>query len=120
MILKILIVGMGAAIGSMLRFYMLDRLTKVSNLSNSWMVVIINLLAAFGMGYLSGLSLSYPWHTLVTSGIMGGFSTFSTPMNELAQSLNQDNRKQIDLVLLKTGIMFILGLPILILGMYLA
>lgn len=41
-------------------------------------------------------------------------------MNELAQSLNQDNRKQIDLVLLKTGIMFILGLPILILGMYLA
>lgn len=120
MILKILIVGMGAAIGSMLRFYMLDRLTKASNLSNSWMVVIINLLAAFGMGYLSGLSLPVPWHTLVTSGVMGGFSTFSTPMNELAQSLNQDNRKQIDLVLLKTGIMFILGLPILILGMRLA
>lgn len=120
MVLTILMAGIGAAVGSILRFYMLNHLTELSRLSASWMVVIINLLAAFGMGYLSGLSLALPCHVLVTTGIMGGFSTFSTPINELAQALNNDNAKQRNLVLLKTVIMFILGFPILVLGLNLA
>ncbi|QIL50377.1 hypothetical protein G7084_03020 [Weissella coleopterorum] len=112
----IFMAGLGAGVGSILRFFMLDQLTRVSQLSTSWMVVIINLLAAFGMGYLSGLSLVLPWHTMVTTGIMGGFSTFSTPINELAQVLGNDDQSKRKLVLLKTGIMFTIGMPILILG----
>ncbi|MCM0583352.1 CrcB family protein [Weissella diestrammenae] len=111
-------VGIGAGIGSIARLYLLEVAPKIFGQGRNWMVMLINLLAALLMGFLFGLHLNQASSLFWMTGILGGFSTFSAPIVELADGLLEQSQRMG--VLLKTGLAFIGGIPILVLGYWLA
>ncbi|MFL1695949.1 fluoride efflux transporter FluC [Weissella kandleri] len=115
-----LIAGSGAALGSIARYWLLERLPEKFPKLQNWKVVILNLIAIFLMGYVTGLGLNSTWSSFIATGMIGGFSTYSTPIIELANSITADHDQQLGPVLLKSVIMFIGGFPILWLAIYLA
>lgn len=115
-----LIAGSGAALGSIARYWMIERLPEKFPKLQNWKVVILNLLAIFMMGYVTRLGMNSAWSSFIATGMIGGFSTFSTPIIELANAITTDHDQQLGPVLLKTVIMFIGGFPILWLGLYVA
>ncbi|MGG5371227.1 fluoride efflux transporter FluC [Enterococcus sp. AZ196] len=77
-----LLVGSGAAIGAMLRFTLnnyFERQTK--RLPRA--TFLINLTGSFLLGVFFGLHLSDPVYLFLGTGIMGGYTTFSTYNFEL-------------------------------------
>ncbi|MEJ6400027.1 fluoride efflux transporter FluC [Nicoliella lavandulae] len=83
MLTKIIIVGLAASLGAVFRYALIELI------GNKWgwkdfplATVVINVSGAFILGLLAGhlptASLSY----LIGSGVMGGYTTFSTYMNE--------------------------------------
>lgn len=83
----IIAVGLGGFIGSVLR-YLVSRLTTgVDFASLPLGTLTVNVLGCFVLGLLSGLfertgSLSPELKLLLTTGLCGGFTTFSTFMGE--------------------------------------
>ncbi len=78
MIRNLLFVGLGGAIGTILR-YGISTLYKYSNFPLS--TLLINILGSFVIGLLFGLSirgkLDHEWKIFLATGICGGFTTFS-------------------------------------------
>lgn len=117
MLIQVGLAGLGAVIGSMGRFSLLEIAPKVFGTASDWMVMVINLTAAFLIGILFGMHLPVLQNTFWATGIMGGYSTFSTPIVELANGLpNQSERTR---VLLKTVLAFAGGVPVLLVGFWL-
>lgn len=83
----ILAVGLGGFAGSVLR-YLVSRLTAGINIANLPLgTLAVNILGCFALGLLTGLfqrtnSLSPELRLLLTTGMCGGFTTFSTFMGE--------------------------------------
>lgn len=83
----ILAVGLGGFAGSVLR-YLVSRLTVGINFANLPLgTLAVNILGCFALGLLTGLfertnSLSPELRLLLTTGMCGGFTTFSTFMGE--------------------------------------
>lgn len=72
-----LLVGSGAAIGALLRFSLnnfFESRTKRLPLSTFF----INLSGSFLLGVFFGLHLSDPLYLFLGTGVMGGYTTFST------------------------------------------
>lgn len=114
----ILISGIGAAIGSVLRFGCLELASKWFGRLGDFMFLGINLIAAALAGVVYGLQPSLFANTFLASGIIGGFSTFSAPIVGLA-----DNIRLADKRWLAIGRMFLLiigGLLCFKLGQWLA
>ncbi len=79
---EFLIVGLGGFIGSCLRFGV-SKLLSVANLDFPLSTLIVNVLAGFIVGFITGLeaqagALSPRRKLFLTTGMMGGLSTFST------------------------------------------
>lgn len=112
---EIILTGMGAAIGSLMRFGLLTVAPRWFGNLSELMVVCINLLAAFFMGMT--LSMVAPdWvHTILAPGVLGGFSTFSAPIVDIADAMQKrtSNRR---LLLIKTFLTFVGGLIVLWFG----
>lgn len=87
-----MIAGVGAAIGAILR-YLFTSICKKWQKDFPWPTCVINLLGAFLLGWLFKLQLNQNLYTLLGTGILGGFTTFSTLNLEL-HSLEQ-NRKHL-------------------------
>ena len=83
----ILAVGLGGFAGSVLR-YLVSRLTADINFANLPLgTLAANILGCFALGLLTGLfertnSLPPELRLLLTTGMCGGFTTFSTFMGE--------------------------------------
>ncbi len=83
----ILAVGLGGFAGSVLR-YLVSRLTADINFANVPLgTLAANILGCFALGLLTGLfertnSLPPELRLLLTTGMCGGFTTFSTFMGE--------------------------------------
>ena len=74
--------------GASLR-YICDTLIKAKwTCSFPLSTFIINVTAGFAAGIVAALYASMavpdPWHLLLATGLLGGFSTFSTAINEMA------------------------------------
>jgi CrcB protein len=103
-----LLVGLGGAIGSMLRFgisLLLKpfHLIPVATLS-------VNCIGSFLIGILAGISIRESqsgWYLLLATGICGGFTTFSAFSLEGMQLLQQ---QKTGIYLTYTGVSVILGL----------
>lgn len=112
---EIILTGIGAAIGSLMRFGLLTVAPRWFGNLSELMVVCINLLAAFFMGMT--LSMVAPdWiHTILVPGILGGFSTFSAPIVDIADAMQKrtSNRR---LLIIKTLLTFVGGLIVLWFG----
>lgn len=78
------IAGGGAAVGALCR-YGIMRAARPLNLRWSLPVttLTINLTGAFLLGWTLNAHLPLTWQLFIGTGIMGGFTTFSTMINEV-------------------------------------
>ncbi|TPR50524.1 CrcB family protein [Apilactobacillus micheneri] len=92
MILNVLTVGLGAAIGSVFRFivtqFFKDTFRKINFPLST---LFINISGSFLLGLINGqLPKNFLWTAFFIS-IIGGYTTFSTYMNEIVQ-MNLKNK----------------------------
>lgn len=72
-----LMVGLGGALGSMLR-YAVTLLFAAAGWSGNLGIMLVNALGSFAIGYLTGAVKDNVLLLLLTVGVCGGFTTFST------------------------------------------
>ena len=77
-----LIVFLGGGLGALARYVMTAHLTKAYGNDFPWGTLAVNLLGAFLMGLIVELlalkiNLPAPARSFLTTGILGGFTTFS-------------------------------------------
>ena len=77
MIKNILLVGLGGAVGAMLR-YGVTLLCNAISWSTNLGTFLVNIIGSFAMGFLVSCCSGSPWLLMATVGICGGFTTFST------------------------------------------
>lgn len=76
-LMNILVVGLGGALGSMLRYGM-TLLFAALNWSGNLATMLVNAVGSFAIGYISAAVKGGPLLLLLTVGLCGGFTTFST------------------------------------------
>ncbi len=70
----------GGGLGAFLRWGVV-RLSSFAGLEAAWAIMLVNLFGAFVMGFLLGLSMkdiSQQVQLFLFTGLLGGFTTFST------------------------------------------
>ena len=92
MIRNILIVGIGSFLGGVLRYLISIVMKNYCSQGFPWATLMVNLLGCLLIGLLFGLfnrysSINNVWCLLFTTGLCGGFTTFSTFANESLQLL---------------------------------
>ena len=91
-----MIVGIGSFFGGALRYVISMTMKNLCGASFPWGTLSVNLLGCLVFGLLFALfnkygTTSHPWCLLLTTGICGGFTTFSTFANESMQMLQNGN-----------------------------
>lgn len=75
-------VGLGGALGSILRFYAVDYIHKLGTNSFPLGILFVNMLGSFIIGmlyaYFSTQEISTIYKAFLISGFLGGLTTFST------------------------------------------
>ena len=92
MIKSICIVGIGSFVGGTLRYLISIGMKNICTQGVPWGTLIVNLLGCFIIGVIFALfsrysTTAHPWCLLLTTGLCGGFTTFSTFANESIQML---------------------------------
>ena len=96
MIKSIVIVGIGSFFGGALRYYLSTLIKGCCTHGFPWGTLTVNALGCLIFGMLfalfhkSGTTYS-PWCLLLTTGVCGGFTTFSTFAHESIQMLQSNN-----------------------------
>ncbi len=93
---SILIVAIGSFVGGALRYLLSTVMRPCCTGSFPWATLTVNLLGCFLIGVLYALfarfgSTTHPACLLLTTGLCGGFTTFSTFANESLQMLQNGN-----------------------------
>ncbi len=96
MIKDLLLVATGSFIGGGLRFITSKWIQNIFTISLPVGTMFVNVLGCFIIGFLSGLSFSGAIMTpntklLLTTGFCGGFTTFSTYMNDSSSLIKDGN-----------------------------
>ena len=96
MIKSLLIVGTGSFIGGAMRYWLSTLMKSVCGQGFPWGTLMVNLLGCFLFGMLFAVfgkssATDNTWYLLLTTGVCGGFTTFSTFANESVQMLQQGN-----------------------------
>ncbi len=89
----ILTVGIGCAVGGCLRYAVSKWMAGCTALAFPWGTFTVNILGCFIIGMLSGTDTPARWLSpqvklLLTTGFCGGFTTFSTFINESSTLVN--------------------------------
>ena len=96
MLKSMIIVGIGSFLGGSLRYVTSTMMKNVCGQDFPWGTLTVNLLGCLVFGVIFALFSKYattssPWYLLFTTGICGGFTTFSTFANESMQMLQSGN-----------------------------
>ena len=96
MLKSLLIVGTGSFIGGAMRYLLSTLMKNVCGQGFPWGTLMVNLLGCFLFGMLFAVfgksnATDNTLYLLLTTGICGGFTTFSTFANESVQMLQQGN-----------------------------
>ena len=96
MIKSLCIVGIGSFTGGALRYLISTWMKNISTQGFPLGTLMVNLLGCFVIGLLYAIfgrysSTSHPWCLLLTTGLCGGFTTFSTFANESLQMLQNSH-----------------------------
>jgi CrcB protein len=82
MLVELLFISAGAALGAGMRFLVVSWLTAVSPGQYPWGTLTVNLVGCLAIGMAWGLSANYGWGTSVRTflfvGVLGSFTTFSS------------------------------------------
>ncbi|QEA59117.1 CrcB family protein [Leuconostoc koreense] len=81
--MTILGVAIGSALGTMLRYIILNTWSVQSKYFTA--VFIVNMVGSCALGYLMGTGASYAMHSFWTTGVIAGLTTFSTMMTQSSQ-----------------------------------
>ena len=96
MIRSMFVVGVGSFIGGALRYYLSTLIKGCCNGSFPWGTLTVNLVGCLIFGVLFALFQRWDaghsgWCLLLTTGLCGGFTTYSTFANESVQMLQTGN-----------------------------
>lgn len=117
---EILLVGAGSFIGGVLRFLVSKGLFLITSTPFPIGTFTVNILGCFLIGFISSIpSTGLNDHTrlLLTTGFCGGFTTFSTFMNE-SVALTKSNHSM--LMFGYIAVSLLLGFAAVLLGQHLA
>lgn len=106
-LVNFLIVGLGGAAGSMLR-YVVTLLGSTLNLSGNVATFSVNILGSFLIGLLTGCCKEGTLLLLLTVGLCGGFTTFSTFSMQNVRMLQEGKIGMAAIYILATVIVCIL------------
>ena len=96
MLKSLLIVGTGSFIGGAMRYLLSTYMKNICSQGFPWGTLAVNLLGCFLFGIFFAIfsknsSTDSTLYLLLTTGICGGFTTFSTFANESVQMLQNSN-----------------------------
>ena len=96
MIKSLLFVGIGSFIGGVLRYSISTFVKSAAGNAFPWGTLAVNLLGCFLFGVVYALFAKYSTHSsivylLLTTGVLGGFTTFSAFAHESVQMLQGGN-----------------------------
>ena len=96
MIKALLIVGTGSFVGGALRYALSMFMRHICGQGFPWGTLAVNLVGCLVFGMVFALfgkhgTTTHPWCLLLTTGLCGGFTTFSTFANEGVQMLQGGN-----------------------------
>lgn len=116
-----MLIGLGSFIGGVGRYYLTILLQNRFITSIPYGTLAVNVIGCFLIGMIYGLServtLNGEWQLFLTTGILGGFTTFSSFSYETI-SLFRD--QQYGYALLNIGISILLGLAATMVGIIIA
>jgi CrcB protein len=80
---NILAIALGASIGANLRYVLSNWVAQQRGTTFPYGTMLINVAVSLAIGFILALaatriSLSVPWRLLLVTGLLGGFTTFST------------------------------------------
>ncbi len=121
MIKSLLIVGLGSFCGGALRYYISTLMKSACGQGFPWGTLSVNLVGCLLIGLLLGIFSrcgvqSNSWSLLLTVGLCGGFTTFSTFANESLQMLQSGNTLNLLIYILAS---VIVGIALVALGYWL-
>ena len=122
MIKSLFIVGVGSFLGGALRYYLSTVIKGCCSQGFPWGTLTVNLVGCFVFGVLFALfdrssATHSSWCLLLTTGLCGGFTTFSTFANESMQMLQGGNIMSFAGYI---AVSIILGLALVALGYWIA
>ena len=94
MIKSLFIVGIGSFMGGALRYLLSSWMKNSCTQGFPWGTLMVNLLGCFVIGVIFALFSRYsttsnPWCLLLTTGLCGGFTTFSTFADDIYLLISQ-------------------------------
>lgn len=104
---EILLVSIGGFIGAISRFIISKQMQERNKTGFPIGTLTVNLLGAFLLGLLLGLNVKAELYTLLGTGFMGAFTTFSTLKLE-AEQLRKSQKKRHFIIYLLSS--YILGI----------
>ena len=121
--MNFLLAGIGASIGAMLRYAITNYGkkhwewigNKFSNLPTP--TLFINLTGAFILGFIFGIKTNVFIYAIVGTGVLGGYTTFSTMNTELVELYKSKNYRGFIFYALSS---YLGGLILVFVGFYLA
>lgn len=119
--LNTLAIFIGGGIGAVLRYFIFLLVQRPSTLTFPMGTLTANLLGALAIGYLWGIfespKLAHEWRLFLFTGLLGGFTTFSTFCRETTQLIKFGEWKT---ALIYVSASNILGIALVIAGFFLA
>lgn len=86
-VLVVGLIGVAGGAGAALRF-VVDQLVGARwGRRFPWGITVINITGSFALGVLTGLALDHPAAAIVSTGALGGFTTFSTASVDTVRAL---------------------------------
>lgn len=85
----VLIVAVAGGVGSALRYVVDHSLPAPVRERYPWGTMLVNLTGSFLLGLVTGLAPAGPWGVVVATGLLGGYTTFSTASLESVRLLTE-------------------------------
>ncbi|QIK61826.1 chromosome condensation protein CrcB [Leucobacter viscericola] len=73
-----LLIAVAGGIGAAARYAIDSALTAILKPRFPWGIMLVNLTGSFALGYLTGLALDSDIARIISVGLLGGYTTFST------------------------------------------